>query len=340
MNQYPALRGSWPLIPIATLLAAGCGARSGADTPEASSGSADSQGTGGVPGKAANGGTKGSAIGGITGTTSPGAIGTVGTTACTDPLTIADPYVESWVRAAINVPNGPIHPTNLAGLTDLFMVEPAGTPIDPPPGYVGPVTSLTGVECLSNLRTLYFEAYFVDLAPLSRVPNLKVLRLLEAWETNVPLLPQVTEFRGDLHSNTAAVLSALPSLKVLNLIRSDFSTAEARAALSELTGLTELRLPGAGLIDTAPLAPLSLLTVVDLNSNQIRDISSLSSLVGLQSLDLTGNQITDLSPLVANISLFDQPTIALGANPIDCTAQAQNIETLRSRGVTLTVDCP
>jgi Leucine-rich repeat (LRR) protein len=255
-------------------------------------------------------------------------------------LTIADPYVESWVRAAINVPNGPIHPTNVVGLTDLSIVEPNGTPVDPPPGYVGPVTSLAGVECLSNLRTLYFEAYFVDLAPLSRLPNLKVLRLLEAWETNVPRLPQVTEFRGDLHSNTAAVLSALPSLKVLNLIRSDFSTAEARAALSGLTGLTELRLPGAGLTDTTPLAPLSQLTVVDLNSNQIQDVSSLSSLVGLQSLDLTGNEITDLSPLVANIALFDAPTIALGANPIDCTAQARNIETLRSWGVTLTVDCP
>jgi internalin A len=308
--------------------------------PNASSGGADSQGTGGVPGKAANGGTTGSSSGGITGATGSGAMTTVGATACTDPLTLADPYVESWVRAAIDLPNGPILPTKVAGLTDLFMIEPAGTPVDPPPGYVGPVTSLAGVECLSNLRTLYFEAYFVDLAPLARLPNLQVLTLLEAWETNVPRLPQVTEFRGDLHSNTAAVLSALPSLKGLNLIRSDLSTAEARAALSRLTGLTKLLLPGAGLTDTAPLAPLRLLTVVDLSSNQIRDLSSLSSLVGLQTLDLTGNQITDLSPLVANIALFDEPTIALGANPIDCAAQARNIETLRSSGVSLTVDCP
>lgn len=317
MHQCIALRRSWGLIPIGTLLAVGCGAPSGANMPDVSPGGAASPRANGLGGMA-----------------------TTGTTGCTDPLTIADPYVESSVRAAINVPSGPILATTVAGLTDLFMLEPTGTPADPPPGYVGPVTSLAGVECLSNLRTLYFEAYSVDLAPLARLPHLEVLRLLEARETNVPPLPQVTEFRGDLHSNTAAVLSALPSLKALDLIRSDFSTAEARAALSGLTSLTELRLPAAGLTDTAPLASLSLLTVADLSSNQIRDLSSLSSLVGLQNLDLTGNQITDLSPLVANIDLFDEPTIALGANPIDCTAQAQNIETLRSWGVTLTVDCP
>ena len=286
-------------------------------------GGGDVAGTGGAPGAGAN---------------QPG-----GMPACTDPLTIADPYVESQLRMAINVPSGAIHPADVVGLTDLAMIEPTGTPVDPPPGYVGPVASLAGVDCLSSLRSIYFEAYFVDLTPLSRLPNLESLSLLEALETDVPRLPQVTEFRGDLHANTAAVLSALPSLKVLDLVRADVSTAEARAALSRLTDLTTLRLPGAGLTDTAPLAPLSRLTVVDLNSNQIHDISSLSSLVALQSLDLSNNQVTDLSPLVANVSLVDPfgaPTIALGGNPIDCTAQAQNIETLRSRGITVTVDCP
>ncbi len=68
--------------------------------------------------------------------------------------------------------------------------------------------------------------------------------------------------------------------------------------------------------------------------------SSLSALANLQSLDLSGNQITDLSPLVANVSLVYGTGIAIGGNPIDCTAQAENIATLRARGVTLTTDCP
>jgi alpha-tubulin suppressor-like RCC1 family protein len=271
------------------------------------------------------------------------------TTGCADPLTFADPYVEANVRGAIGVPSGPIHPADVAGLTDLLMPPPPDTPANPPPGYVGPVTSLDGIECLWNLRTIYFEAYFVDLTPLSRLPNLTVLNLSEVCETDIPPLPHVTEFRGDLcprdpppiNSNTTNMLSALPSLRVLGLVRGgDLSTDPARAALSALTGLTTLSVPGVGLTDTAPLGPLSLLTDVDLDSNQIQDISSLSALANLRSLDLSGNQITDLSPLVANVSLGYGTGIAIESNPIDCTAQAQNIATLRARGVTLTTDCP
>jgi Leucine Rich Repeat (LRR) protein/regulator of chromosome condensation (RCC1) repeat-containing protein len=263
------------------------------------------------------------------------------TTGCADPLTFADPYVEANVREAIGVPSGPIHPADVAGLTDLEMLQPPGTPSNPPPGYVGPVTSLDGIQCLWNLRTIYFEAYFVDLTPLSDLPNLTVLSLLEACETTVPRLPQVTEFLADLHSNTADWLAALPSLRVLRVLNSGaLSTAQARAALSAMTGLATLSVPGAGLTDTAPLAALSLLTDVDLSGNQIQDISSLSALANLRSLDLSNNLVTDLSPLVANVSLGHGTGIAIGGNPIDCLAQAQNIATLRARGVTLTTDCP
>ena len=180
----------------------------------------------------------------------------------------------------------------------------------------------------------------MDLTPLSGLPNLGVLGLLEACETVVPPLPQVREFRGDLHSNTAAWLSALPSLRVLEPRFADLSTAQARAALSAMTSLATLSVPSAGLTDTAPLTGLSLLADADLSANRIQDISSLSALANLRSVDLSGNQVTDLSPLVANHSLGYGTAIAVGGNPIDCTAQAQNIATLRARGVTLTTDCP
>jgi len=108
---------------------------------------------------------------------------------------------------------------------------------------------------------------------------------MEAWETDIPSLPHVTDFQGDLHSNTVDVFAALSSLRVLELVVSDLSTAQARAALSAWTGLTTLSAPDAGLTDTGPLAPLSLLTDVDLDSNQIQDISSLSALANVRSLD-------------------------------------------------------
>ena len=57
-------------------------------------------------------------------------------------------------------------------------------------------------------------------------------------------------------------------------------------------------------------------------------------------LRLRGNDIGDLTPLVANPGLGAGDAVYLGGNPIDCAAQAANIEALRSRGVQLDLDCP
>jgi internalin A len=261
------------------------------------------------------------------------------TTGCAGPLTFADPGVGALVRFAIGVPSGPIDSAEVAGVTDLMLPMPSIAP-DPPPGYVGPTTSLAGIECLWNLRSIAFESYLVDLTPLAGLPNLTVLDLVDALEANIPRLPYVTEFTGGANSNTAALLAALPSLRVLTLEGGDFTTDQARAALSALTGLTLLDAQGAGLTDTAPLAPLSLLADVNLSRNQIQDISSLSALANLRSLDLSNNSVSDLSPLVANVSLGYGAGIDITFNSINCKAQAQNIATLRARGVTLTTDCP
>jgi internalin A len=50
--------------------------------------------------------------------------------------------------------------------------------------------------------------------------------------------------------------------------------------------------------------------------------------------------VGDLSPLVANPGVGAGDTINLPGNPIDCAAQAANIQALRDRGVDLRVDCP
>ena len=52
------------------------------------------------------------------------------------------------------------------------------------------------------------------------------------------------------------------------------------------------------------------------------------------------NQVSDLSPLVANSGIGDGDEVGLSSNPIDCTAQADNIQALRDRGVSLSSPCP
>ena len=275
---------------------------------------------------------------------------------CADPLTFADPDVESVVRGAIGLATGPILNANVADLTDLNLIFSDRPNLPPTPPYTSPptdidyvdppkadgiVTSLGGVECLSNLRTIDLDPYLVDLTPLGRLANLTELDFTQTFETAFPPLPSATSLTASLLYNTAAGLSACPNLRVLNLTSPDFSTAGARSSLAALTGLTTLSLQGGNLTDTAPLASLPLLTDVELASNQIQDISSLSAgFANLRSLDLSDNPITDLAPLVANGNLGYGAAIAITGVSIDCTAQGPNIAALRARGVTLVTDCP
>jgi hypothetical protein len=277
-------------------------------------------------------------------------LGDAGKTECPDPLTFADPDVELAVRQSIGVPSGPIHAADVAGLTDLDLDLPNSPAYVTPPTFIdyvdppkldGLVTSLVGVECIPSLLSLELNPYLVDLTPLGRLPSLAILSFSQTFETNFPPLPHVVYLWAWVYSNTATILSACPSLMSLYLSNTDFSTAEARAALSALTNLTTLSLSGTGLTDTTALAPLSHLVDVELSGNQIQDISSLSALPGLRSLDLSGNPITDLSPLVANLALGYGTAISITNDPaLDCAAQQGNIATLRARGVSVDTDCP
>ena len=281
-------------------------------------------------------------------------------TSCADPLTFADPDVETVVRQGIGLPSGPIHAADVAGLTDLdfesvfpnagfVLCYPDGgeesTLFGPCIDYSGPpqadglITSLLGIECLPNVRSVEVDPFFLDLTPLAALPNLAALWFGPAQESSFPRLPQVTALYASINGNTTAILLALPSLRSLELTGGgDFSTNSARWALWALWGLTRLSVPRSGLVDTAPLAQLIHLTDADLSGNQIQDISQLSLLPALRSLDLSNNAISDLAPLVANPSLGFGSAVDVTGNALDCTKQ--DIATLRARGVTVLTDCP
>jgi Leucine-rich repeat (LRR) protein len=289
--------------------------------------------------------------------TTADASGDTANTSCPDPLTFADPDVETVVRLGIGLPSGPIHEADVAGLTDLdfeLVFPTGGLVLCPPDG--GPevgqctnypgipqadgyITSLLGVECLPSVRSVEVDPFFLDLTPLAALPNLAALYFGPAEESSFPRLSQVTALYAWIDGNTTAILLALPSLRSLQLTAGgDFSTSSARWALWGLTGLTSLSVPRSGLADTAPLAQLTNLTDADLSGNQIQDISALSMLPALRTLDLSNNQIGDLAPLVANPSLGFGSAVDVRGNALDCTNQ--DIATLRARGVMVLTDCP
>ncbi len=321
------------------------------------------------------------------------AMGGAGQPACTDPLTFADPDVEAQVRQAIGVPTGPIHPADVVGLTDLNLVlsnVPPNLDLSSPlscgnsslsvyydlsPSSTDSlITSLAGVECLPSVQRVWLDPICVDLGPLAQLPNLTGLWFGPTLETKIPRLPGVTilGYVAATSASTSALLRSLPSLKAIGgglpgiydfgagwWGSLDFSYADERAALAELTNLTQLELfsgsdisfvsglaqltklvLGYGIQDISALADLTGLTSLDLSDNKIQDISALSGLVGLVHLVLDNNPIRDLAPLVANPGLGTGDDVSILNANLNCAQQQNNIAALRSRGVTLKTDCP
>ena len=352
-------------------LASRTGTEAGGGAPGGSGGGSDAGvGGGGVGG---SGGGEAVATGGESGGGAAGATviatGGAGQPACTDPLTFADPDLEAQVRQAIGLPTGPIHSADVAELTDLNLVTPnvpsipgISSPLgcanaslaayyDSPPSADSWITSLEGVECLPSVQRVWLDPICVDLGPLARLPNLTGLWFGPTEEPNIPRLPGVTTlgYVVATSASTAALLRSLPSLTAIggglpgafgfgsdrgNL---DFSTADERAALAELTNLTQLELTNQ--TDLSFVAGLTRLRTLAVGSG-VQDISPLSGLVGLVHLVLDNNPISDLAPLVANPGLGTGDDVSILNAKLNCAQQQNNIAALRSRGVKVITDCP
>lgn len=81
------------------------------------------------------------------------------------------------------------------------------------------------------------------------------------------------------------------------------------------------------------------LTDLQLGSSAITTLAGVECLGALSTLDFSNNQITDLTPLVDNAGLDSGDIVSGKGNPLDCAAQAANIDALLARGVNLVTDC-
>jgi hypothetical protein len=315
------------------------GAGSSASAGAAGSVGGAGLGTGGAAGSARDAGAATGEAMGAGGGAGAASGGTAGSgppvqALCSDPLTFADPDLESLVTSSV----GPIHPADVAGITELDLVlaiVPANVfslDYSAPPVADGWITSLVGVECLTSLEKLGMDPIDIDLGPLAQLPHLTELDFGPMIETTLPRLPQITTLVGPAPlfaastgaDNTAAVLRAFPSLEWLD-ITGNFGAPDAGIALSALTNLThlevdqcsglnatdlepltnltDLSLPTCGLTDSSFLGYLTQLTSLDLSGNILQDITSISACAQLTILDLSGNVVRDVSPLASNVQL-------------------------------------
>ena len=239
-------------------------------------------------------------------------------------VTFADPSLEAAIREAIYIPERPLYPSDLKGLTSLH-------------AYHKNISDLTGLEyCtsltaldlrwnqisdispLANLTSLTFinfwENQISNISPLANLTNLTELYLLHNQISDISPLASLTNLTGlRLESNQISDISLLANLTNLTWLYLESNQISDISPLANLTELTELGLSGHQISDISLLVDLTRLTSLVLYDSQISDISPLADLTNLTQLYFDGNQISDISPLA---NLTDLEELGLGHNQI------------------------
>lgn len=245
----------------------------------------------------------------------------------------------------------------VAGMSELFRLRLGGTKVADlrPLAALGRLESLdltgTAVDDLSPLAGLGFlkeldiGGLSVDLAPLSGVVSLRVLRQKVPYVAELPMLDiaplagltnlrelRVSPSRGDL-----SPLADLRSLTRLEL-EAPGTPFENVRVVGRMSGLVELKLPRGGLAEMPPLAESAVLRELELPGNRIDDLSPLAGQESLRRLDLDDNRVSDLAPLAANPGLGAGDTVSLLGNPLGPEALLTHIPALEARGATVAYD--
>lgn len=253
------------------------------------------------------------------GTSGKGELATGGTTSvavnCDGAIKFVDPILDLRMRELVNVPSGDLLESHLSPLTELT-IKGWG------------VKDLSGIECFKGVTDLtIFANEVTDVTPIGRMTQLTSLYIENNAVTDLgPLKTLVNLLSLSFHYKPLKDIAAVASMtKLSSLLLYGVSLAD----ISPVAGLTELyrfEIPNNHVTDLTPLAGKQRLRSVLLFDNQVSDLTPLPT--GLESADLGKNLITDLTPLLAMKNLDD---LDVTRNPLDCAAQAANIEALTAK---------
>lgn len=259
-------------------------------------------------------------VGGAAGSAGAGGSGPGVTDCVNGPLLFADPNLEARLRELIEVPNGPIMPQDVDGMTNL-VAKGLG------------IVSLDGLECLNDLIVLDLSSNaLTDISPLKFLPALSSLDLSANQVSDLAALsgaPNLTQLK--ILSNAIKNLAPLVNNQAIGA--GDLVDVSGNPIDCELQGSNITTLEGRGVIlgtdcsggptncSTGPLtfadpgleqavrdaiakplgvlvpADVASLTLLDASGTGITSAEGIQCLTQLQSLFLAANAVTDLSPL-------------------------------------------
>ena len=207
------------------------------------------------------------------------------------------------------------------------------------PNILAPLSNLENLKLLAINRIPEYDFEFseVRLEPLSKLVSLEVLSLRTAVKnisplSNLPNLRVLTLMDAAALADYSA-LQTLPNLRILNLSNAAFSSDKLTdIGFIEGLSLNRLDLSYNEISDIRPLSGLASLDELNLSSNQISDLGSLSGLEGLSTLNLSSNFIRDLAPLVENTGLGNnEDAIDLSDNCLDTSQALSDVKTIEDR---------
>jgi len=204
------------------------------------------------------------------------------------------------------------------------------------------ITDVTALASLSQLTSLSLNGNRTEtaLASLSGLTHLTYLGLSRNQLTNlgtVSGLPALTTLNLDNNLLTdISALVSLPALLALNVSSNSirelsraFSSGKLQWLDASSNGLQTIAEPA---LSSLPLGTLFLA------HNQLHDLNVFRQALFHGYVDLSNNQIQDLAPLIGATGLSGL-SVVLTDNPLDCAAQAKNIQTLRDQKI-LVQGCP
>jgi len=259
-------------------------------------------------------------------------------------VTVTDPNLEAAIRAATDIPERSIYPSDLKRLTLLHAEQ----------RNVSDLTALKYCTCLTRLYL--YNNQIDDISPITNLTSLRELYLSGNQISDISALANLTSLRElYLSGNQISDISPLANLTSLTELNLSGNQISDISPLANLTSLGELNLSGNQISDISPLANLTSLTYLSLSGNQISNISALASLTSLRDLSLGGNQISgvsplanltsltllnlsdnqisDIEPLVDNPGLSQGDKVYLSNNPLSSSSTNTYIPRLEARGV-------
>jgi hypothetical protein len=207
---------------------------------------------------------------------------------------------------------------------------------DPPPGCEGTITFTDPVldaavrsalpddvgdithEDIWLFDTLDLEGGVASLDGLECLTGLSFIKIQRAEITNV---------------------EPLSGLKLLTFLGLSYNKITDLEPLRSLDTLQKLYVEGNPISDLGPVAALTNLTHISAGTSDVSDLTPLENLTELQWVYMYNAEVTDLTPLVDNPGIGSDDEVNINGNPIDCEAQAANIQELLDRDVKLVHGC-